>query len=562
MTRANFLKIIFDYLPAALMAPLFFLYSSAFNYPFLEIKQIYWFTLSFAASIYLIFRRDLQLPDGKMCLALSLVALGFLSGFLRGYKPEMWLWSSYGLSGILMYFYALQLTQRQQRGIAITLVSIGILELSFWAFLQVSPVRAELYFDGKAYSGHLGNSEFLAALFGVGIFLSIREVRQKILKVFLISALVFGLVIARSKGSLALVTVILGFRFLPKKAILGLGVFLLAVLTAYFYKVGFSGVYGRLLTWIVAAKIGWEYLPFGTGAWQLKTLYFSSVENLFLNFPSLKEAFGPHSSFPLDAHNLPLQLWMDFGLVGFSVIVLALFHLRSRLRELSSCVDERVFLLAKVLYTVVVGAATGLTIFIFAFANPRERRLCRNHWIWRTVLVAWAGILVLGTPAFIASYEYQRGYISALGAKFEIAEEQVARVLRWSPEHANALLVSGFARYRSDNKEGARESLLRAVEAETSIDTLKQSAAILFHAGYYRESIRLNKRILTVYPEHLVTMARIAQAFALLKKPENALEFSKRILETSPRVRNRRDPRFRKIARELIQSKGAEFKTW
>jgi tetratricopeptide (TPR) repeat protein len=315
------------------------------------------------------------------------------------------------------------------------------------------------------------------------------------------------------------------------------------------------------LLWLAGVKAALSNFPFGMGPHFLKREYFEIVERLFVQYPKLVPLFGPHTSSPNDFHFLPVSLLAEFGLLGLAALILVaiwVFKLSS-LKESWSA--ERGLMLLKAFYTVVLANPTSLILFALAFKPPAGE--CTSGLKTRLIKVpvfsvaALLPFLVL--PVARSSFHYEAALLSQARGDSLTARSSLAKALELNPAFPQALLLMGQIQFFAGEQIEGKETLLKAIAAETSIDTLKQSAAIFYHFGQVPLSAQLNERILSVYPEHLATMARLAQAYVRLRRRREALELSRRIRETVPRVKNTRDPLFVETANQILITGGRQI---
>jgi tetratricopeptide (TPR) repeat protein len=84
------------------------------------------------------------------------------------------------------------------------------------------------------------------------------------------------------------------------------------------------------------------------------------------------------------------------------------------------------------------------------------------------------------------------------------------------------------------------------------MDTYKKSAHMYFFSKEYQKALPLYSGLLAAYPQHLTSMARLAQIHEAAGDHASARELAKRLLNTAPRVPSDSDLRNVQVACSLL----------
>lgn len=515
--------------------------------------------LSAAMSIILFMRAWVWLPQRDVLFGIAAwFALSVMSGAFSVSPWLSYLNTGVTFSAVILFLFLLNIQRQTIRLLMGSIIAAGFIQ--FLTLIKALPWHYSLYDPEGRWTGTLGNSEFLATLLGCGVFCCLyfmrlfRVKRQKAILLAGIAVLLVGLVLTRNKGALFLIAAYLlwltyGRRLWPW---LLLGVACIGV--AAFFP---SAILGRIFLSITGLAVFIAHPLFGVGAGQLSNHYIEAVQNIFSHFPVAVAWFGAHTASARDVHNLLLSLGLELGIGGF-VLGGLFFWCGFRLcRPLHHPLKGGLaFLLIKSLYTVVVSSGTGAILLAIFLAAVMPRR-----WIRRATMpvvigagqVVAAILIIFLTGAWIASdLHLHRGIkLMVLGDR-NSARAEMKEALKANPEHAEAWLALGEVEFLNHDTAAMEPALNMAVVFMRDMDTYKKSAHMYFFSKDYQKALPLYSSLLTAYPQHLTSMARLAQIYEAAGDHASARELARRLLRTVPRVPSESDLRNVQVACRLL----------
>lgn len=515
--------------------------------------------LSAAMSTILFMRAWVRLPQRGVLFGIAAwFALSVVSGAFSVSPWLSYLNSGVTFSAVILFFFLLNVQRQTIRFLMGSIIAAGFIQ--FLTLIKVSSWHYSLYDSEGRWIGTLGNSEFLATILGCGVFCSLhfmrltRSKRQKAMLLAGIVVLLAGLVLTRNKGALFLIAAYLlwltyGRRLWPW---LLLGVACIG--TAVFFP---SAILGRTFLSITGFAVFITHPLFGVGAGQLSNHYIEATQNIFSHFPSAVAWFGAHTASTRDVHNLLLSLGLELGIGGFVLGGLFLWHGFRLCRPLHHPLRGGLaFLLIKSLYTVVVSSGTGAILLAIYLATAMPRR-----WIRQTTIPIAIGagktvvalLIMFLTSAWIVSDSHlHRGIKFMVLGEQNSARSEVNKALKANPEHAEAWLTLGEVEFLDHDAAAMGPALNMALAFMHDMDTYKKSAHMYFFSKDYQNAFPLYSKLLTAYPQHLTSMARLAQIYEAAGDHAAARDLSKRLLRTAPRVPSNSDLRNVQIACRLL----------
>lgn len=547
--------------------PLIFLYLPAFYQPFRTPKTIYFLLLSFVASLLLLRAPEWRIPDKPRSLKWLAISIAILLFSYNHLFPYEWCLSfSLYLSAIVLFFTLFHcgsgVLEKMARGFidAVTFQAFAIL----LGWLSPSLIGGALSLrDDKGAIGFVGNSEFLSTILGAGFLTTLRLTRRTSTHLVRLGIIGAAIPLTANKGTLFLVCVLTLAYLLPLKAWhlkWGTFVSLLSLFAVSLYKPAF--IAGRLFLYLVGGKIFLDHWISGTGLGLFGHYYFDALTSLFRK-PLILGTFGSYSALASDAHNLPLNLLAELGLGGAILTVLFFALLFNLIRRAPSSRLALVFIAIKSLFTVTITAISSLGLLVLLVAEASCADFRSKAWRptprWRAMLALCCVSSTMGVLFLSNDFWYGLAYSHHFKGHLALADRYATRAILIYPQHADAWLMKANVSFLSGDLTSMNHAIQEAVHASVTIDTLKQGAALYFHSRQYLKSIDCNEKILKAYPEHLATMARLAQAYSEEGEKEKAFALALKILDTEPRIKNKRDGQYREIATALLLRKGGRL---
>ncbi len=517
-------------------------------------------------AIILFLRAQLWLPQRGVQLGIvAWCALSFVSGAFSVSPWLSYLNTGVTFSAVILFLFLLNIQRQTTRLLMGGIITAGLIQ--FLTLIKALPLHYSAFDPEGRWTGTLGNSEFLATLLGCGVFCSLyfmrltRVKRQKAILLAGIVVLLIGLVLTKNKGAIFLIAAYFfwlacGRRLWPW---LLLGVACIGV--AVFFP---SAILGRIFLSITGFAVFIAHPLLGVGAGQLSNHYIETVQNIFSHFPVAVAWFGAHTASARDVHNLLLSLGLELGIGGLVLGGLFLWYGFRLCRPLHHPLRAGLaFLLIKSLYTVVISSGTGAVLIAIFLAAAMPRR-----WIRQTTMpvaigagqVVVAILIIFLTGAWIASDLHLRHGIKHL----ILGEQNSARVelkvaLKANPENAEAWLTLGEVEFLDRDTVAMKPALEKAVFFMRDMDTYKKSAHMYFFSADYQSAFPLYSTLLSAYPQHLTSMARLAQIYEATGDHVSASAMAKRLLRTVPRVPSDSDLRNIQVACRLLSDTQNNF---
>ncbi len=515
--------------------------------------------LSAGMTIILFLREQIWLPQrGVLFGIVAWFAISLVSGTLSVSPWLSYLNTGVTFSAIILFLFLLNIQRKTARLLMGGIIAAGLIQ--FVTHIRALPWHYSAFDPEGRWTGTLGNAEFLATLLGCGVFCSLhfmrmtRSKRQKIVLLVGIVALLFGLILTKNKGALFLIAayffwLMCGRRLWPR---LLLGVACIGV--AAFFP---SAILGRIFLSITGLAVFIAHPLLGVGAGQLSNHYIEAVQNIFLHLPVTVDWFGAHTASARDVHNLLLSFGLELGIGGFVLGGLFLWHGFRLCRPLHHPLRAGLaFLLIKSLYTVVVSSGTGAILLAIFLAATMPRR-----WMQRATMpvaigagqIVLALLIVFLTGAWIASdWHLRQGIKHMVLGEQNLARGELKVALRANPENAEAWLTLGEIEFLDHDTTAMKPALNKAVFYMRDMDTYKKSAHMYFFSADYQSAFPLYSSLLTAYPQHLTSMARLAQIHETAGDHVSARQLAMRLLHTAPRVPSDSDLRNVQVACSLL----------
>lgn len=515
--------------------------------------------LSAATSIILFMRTWVRLPQrGVLFSIFAWFALSVVSGAFSVSPWLSYLNTGVTFSAVILFLFLLNIQRQATRLLMGGIIAAGVIQ--FLTLIKALPWHYSSHDPEGRLTGTLGNSEFLATLLGCGVFCSLyfmrltRVKRQKTILLAGIVVLLVGLVLTRNKGAIFLIAAYLlwltyGRRLWPW---LLLGVACIGV--AAFFP---SAILGRIFLSITGLAVFIAHPWFGVGAGQLSNHYIEAVQNIFSHFPVAVAWFGAHTASARDVHNLLLSLGLELGIGGFVLGGLFFWYGFRLCRPLHHPLKGGLaFLLIKSLYTVVVSSGTGAILLAIFLAAVMPRRRIRRATIPVVIgagQVVAALLIMFLTSAWIASdWHLRRGIKHMVLGEQNLARVEINTALKANPEHAEAWLTLGEVEFLDRNTAAMEPALKKAVFFMRDMDTYKKTAHMYFFSADYRNAFPLYSSLVTAYPQHLTSMARLALIYEAVGDHASAKDMAQRLLRTVPRVPSDSDLRNIQVACRLL----------
>lgn len=515
--------------------------------------------LSAGMSMILFLRAWVWLPQrGVLFGIVAWFVLSVASGALSVSPWLSYLNTGVTFSAVILFLFLLNIQRQTTRLLMGGVIAAGFIQ--FLTLIKALPWHYSAYDPEGRWTGTLGNSEFLATLLGCGVFCSLyfmrltRGKRQKAVLLVGIVVLLVGLALTRNKGALFLIAAYFlwltyGRRLWPW---LLLGAACIGI--AAFFP---SAILGRIFLSISGLAVFIAHPLFGVGAGQLSNHYIEAVQNIFSHFPMAVAWFGAHTASARDVHDLLLSLGLELGIGGFVLGGLFLWHAFRLCRPLHHPLRAGLaFLLIKSLYTVVVSSGTGAILLAIFLAAAMPRR-----WIRRATMpvaigagqVVTALLIIFLTGAWIVSdMHLSRGIKFMVLGERNSARAEMKVALKANPENAEAWLTLGEVEFLDRDTAAMEPALKKAVFYMRDMDTYKKSAHMYFFSKDYQKALPLYSGLLATYPQHLTSMARLAQIYEAAGDHASAKELATRLLRTVPRVPSDSDLRNIQVACRLL----------
>lgn len=515
--------------------------------------------LSAAMSIILFLRARVWLPQRGVLF--GFVAWFTLSAVSGAFSVSPWL--SYlntgvAFSAFLLFLFLLNIQRRTTRLLMGGIIVSGFIQ--FLTLVKVLPWHYSTYDPEGRWTGTLGNSEFLATLLGCGVFCSLYFMRlirvrwQKAILLAGIAVLLVGLALTGNKGAFFLITAYLLWLTYDRRLWPWLLLGVACIVVAAFFP---SAILGRIFLFITGLAVFVAYPLFGVGAGQLSNHYIEAVQNIFSHFPMTVTWFGAHTATARDVHNLLLSFGLELGIGGFVLGGLFLWYGFWLCRPLHHPLRGGLaFLLIKSLYTVVVSSGTGAILLAVFLAAAMPRRWIRQATMPVAIgagQVAAALFVIFLIGAWIASdLHLRRGIKFMVLGEQNSARAELKVALKANPENAEAWLTLGEIEFLDRDTTAMELALNKAVFFMRDMDTYKKSAHMYFFSNDYQKAFPLYSSLLTAYPEHLTSMARLVQIYEAAGDHASARGLAMRLLRTVPRVPSNSDLRNVQVACSLL----------
>lgn len=398
--------------------------------------------------------------------------------------------------------------------------------------------------------GTIGNPDFLATVIGAGIFFCFSRELPRPLKIFILALLSVGLLLTRSRGTIALVCTLIAWDLIPKR-IVGYALATLTVIVISFW----DRFAGRIQLWWTSGVAFFEAPLNGHGVGNFDSVYFNTNLNLMNSSESFRHTFGPWSSQVTDAHNIILHWAVEFGLWGVIASALALGSLIIAAKRLSA--DNRrvvVTMVIKSLYTVVLISLQSLSLLALSLGSKARENSDKDR-SWSLYLSLF--LLVSTAPPIIQStlnsrdlYQSLRYVTNGLVQKSLL---HANRVLERDPKNTDALLAKSYSYLKLGQCSLSSSYALSAARFRQNMDVYKRASHILFDCEFYQESLGLLQELHTVFPEHRTTAMKMAWSHYYLGDYSEAKKLAQHTLSLKPRRISLSDKRNLSEAKDLLR---------
>ena len=542
-----------------------FIFSASFYQQFYIPKLIVLYGMAVVCLLFLGSRRKLRLPSNQtlifmLCFLLAGAALGMPSSAPLGAFMQ---WTYYQ-AACLLYVAFLQFEQADLEKIlgvifvaAITQLVLLIPQHFGWHGILPEALVGD---KGRVF-GTLGNQEFLATLLGVAFFIGLHlrvqtEARHKrVLLLVACAALLLGLLLAESKGTLLFIGLyylwqrIPSYRLLPGLALAAL------VLAIILFP---ASIKGRALLWLVAFAMYAQHFATGVGFLQFENHYLDVVRELFNTHPTLAQMFGSYTAMAMDAHNIYLQFAAELGSAGLLLAIVFTGYVLRRAKENRDHLGAALLLLLfKCLYTVVLTSITSVILLVLLLARTSPGRCVelggtkRGAALVATPLIA---LLFVAAAALSASdYFYQQGMRALFMGRNELALEQLNTALAIDKENADASLALAHASYLLRDYEPMHRHIQNALHYRKNKDSYKVAANMYYYAKRYDDAFALYQYLHATFPQHLTSLTKLACIYMLRGDYENAHAMAQQALHTVPRKEAESDEKNLAIARQIVK---------
>lgn len=549
---------------AALLLLATFAFSSSFYQQFYIPKLIVFYGMAMACLAFLASQRQVFLPCTKVLVFMA--SFLFVTATLGVHSPTpltaFMQWTFY-FGACLLFVTLINLDRPSLETLLKAVYGAALVQLvlTIPQFLSVQSVMpAALIGQHDRIFGTVGNQEFLSTLLGAGFFLSLyfrnqagdRKTRRLLMAGGV--ALLLGLALSQSKGSLLFIGMYFLWKRFPSYRRLVLALCLVALVMAVF--VFPTSIKGRLLLWMAASMMFAQHFVSGVGLLQFENHYLDVVHALFSSYPRLSEIFGGNTAMSMDAHNIFLQFGAELGITG---LVLSLVFMGYGLRLVNANRNylgvALLFLLSKCLYTVVLTSITGMIVIVLLLAVLSEERAFEFAGLARSTTFA---AVTLAVFVFIASiflstsdYFYQQGARALFMGQNELAAENLNRALDINREDADAHLALAHASYLKADFDSMRGHINNALLYRKNKDTLKVAAYMFYYAKHYNDAFPLFQFLHVTFPQHLTSLTKLASICMLRGEYDLAYAMAQAALRTVPRKPAESDARNIKIAKQI-----------
>lgn len=400
--------------------------------------------------------------------------------------------------------------------------------------------------------GSVGNPDFLATIIAAGIFLLLQTQASKHFKFSMLVFLFVGLLLTKSRGTIALVFLLIAWEWIPKWATLSTGAVLISAIGIFWEKFA-----GRIQLWWVSIIAFLERPLSGHGLESFDSVYFNTNLSLMSENESFRSTFGPWSSQVTDAHNLILQYAVELGFIGAAAaaIFIGTIVFASKSRE-PAYTRIILMLAAKCLYTVVlisVQSVSLLTLSLSGGTAEKSRRTVDPKFMALSLfllLIVSSSILqaVLNSRDIYKSMNYL-----TIGLP-ERARIHLDNILKRNPEHTDALIAKSYSYLQQGQCSHSSLYAIQATRLRQNMDTYKRAGHILFECEFYREAVELLNLLHIVFPEHRTTTMKLAWSHYYLGEYPEAKKLAQNVLFIKPRRVSFSDERNLEEAKELIET--------
>lgn len=482
---------------------------------------------------------------------LAIFAVLFLSLLLTKFVTIHESFVLLGLVATLAFLLStLSSQERELLKRCVILVSILQTTLVFGSLLTTDHSQLGFRQLNNVPVGTIGNPDFLATTIAAGILFLLGTTLTKPFKVVAIVFLLAGLVLTRSRGTVALLCILIAWDHLPRRLV-GYGIISLAIAVVTFWE-RFSG---RVQLWWTSIVAYFDSPLLGHGIGSFDSVYFNTNLRIMSADESFRQTFGPWSSLVADAHNIILHWAVELGIFGVAASVAVLALLILRLRELAP--DDRrvvVILWVKSLYTVVLISIQSLSLLALSLGSkPDDEPSTPRR---RSLYLSLFALAMVAYPIFqfaMISGDLHQSLKYVTNGLPRKALLYADNVLKRDSENTDALLLMSYSYLKLDQCSHSSAYALRAARIRQNMDVYKRASHILFDCEFYQEALGLLNDLHIVFPEHRTTTMKMAWAYYYSGNSSEAVKLARSVLASRPRRVSRSDEKNLSEAADLLR---------
>ncbi len=489
------------------------------------------------------------------------VMASFHSHSLMTSVPQMSFW----FCGAFLALFLIQRTDNQIDRLIFGLLCVAAFQgvLAVVQVLRFPLLPSSLILNKPSeVIGTIGNREFFATflafnfLAGLGLYFKAVNEKKRFLIIGLLTCCCIGLLLTRSKGTLLILLILLLVRWVRNRwVVAGLTIAALAIVLVSFP----DSVKGRLLLWFSSVVVVLKHPLLGVGPGMFGSYYVDSVIEIFSRFPMLRDSLGSYTSVVRDAHNLPLQMATDIGVVGFLLSSIGLtFLFRTAWARPSFLSSAVILLIMKSLYTVVLSSVSGMLLAVVGIACLLRKTFSGTVSSARPPVFILIGILVLVGGGFsvcvwTSDFFYQRGIQALHRIDPTRAAENLAKAVAMNPENSDVQLALAFNRFTVRDISLMDFHIKEAIDNRKNMDTLKISAHMYYHRGQLNQAKSLYMTVLSAYPDHFTSKVKLAEIAFQQGDFLGARKLAQEASQIKPRRDNDSDERNRLTVNDLLR---------
>ncbi len=439
-------------------------------------------------------------------IVLTLFLVYSLSYLFKSFTVE---YATYNARWLLIYSTAYFLgrlirtqNKRNQFFIAVFLVAVyqslvGMAQLNMVQILE----NGLSSINPNQIKGNFSNSSTLACLASTGILLGITFLKKKnsvYLNILtILSLLLLAIILFFTTSRAAILMLLLGILILLRvkwKYVILLG----SLLIALFFTFKKESIHGRLFVWKVSVEIIKENPFFGVGANRFGAVY-NNYQGMYFKREKSQQKEAQISGNNFFAFNLPLKIFVEYGIIGFILFLFILFwiflSIRRNLQLFSLLTGFFVFSLfsyplnqleISFLFFVLIGSASSLNCGKRYSLNIRIFRITG---IAACIILCFVLLNEITVLNILREWERQKALQTKAPEKYIFKLHKFNDTLKGFPEfifHYGAILV----------QNGQMEAAIRPLEL---CSNRLPSSNLYIYLGISYESINERERALKNY---------------------------------------------------------------